>query len=82
MGLIFDLVSFALLAVKVFAVVDCVRRSPGEFELRSQLTRASWLLILGFAILLHLVAMNPLSLFNLLGTVAALVYLAQLRGSV
>ena len=71
--------SVVLFAVKVFALVDCVRRNPAQFADASQVSKNGWLLILGLAVLAHLVSLNPLGILNLLGTLAALVYLAQLR---
>jgi len=70
-----------LLAVKVFALADCLRRRPSDFELVRTLQKNAWLVILLVAVALQLVFWNasPLSLLNLVGTVAALVYLAQLR---
>ena len=73
--------SLVLFGVKAFALVDCVARKPAQFVDASQVSRNGWLVILGLAVLAHLVSWNPLSILNLLGTVAALVYLAQLRGS-
>lgn len=73
------LLSVVLFAVKAFAVVDCVTRDRADFQVRQTLDKNAWLLILGLAVVAHLVLWSPLSLFNLVGTVAAFVYLAQLR---
>ncbi|MFT4188785.1 MAG: DUF2516 family protein [Aeromicrobium sp.] len=70
-----------LFLVKVFAAGDCLVRRPGDFVLAESLSKGAWLLILGLAVAAHLVWWYPMSLLNLVGTVAALVYLAQLRGS-
>jgi len=43
--------------------------------------RRNWLIILGLTVAVHAIDWNPLGLLNLIGTVAALVYLALLRGS-
>jgi len=70
-----------LFGVKIFALIDCVARKAGEFELASQVSKNGWLVILGLSLAAHLVTFdNPLRLLNLAGTLAALVYLAQLRG--
>ena len=71
----------ALFAVKVFALIDCVARDQAQFSYRDTLPKNTWLVILVLAVLGHLVDFSPLGLLSLLGTVAALVYLAQLRGS-
>jgi hypothetical protein len=43
--------------------------------------RQSWLIILVLTVVVHALTWNPLGILNLIGTVAALVYLALLRGS-
>jgi hypothetical protein len=73
--------SFVLFGVKVFALVDCVARKPAEFESASQVSKNGWLVILSLSVVAHVVTWGNIGILNLLGTVAALVYLAQLRGS-
>lgn len=75
------ILAIALFAVKVFALIDCLRRDQAQFSYRDTLPKNTWLVILVLAVLAHLVDFSPLGLLSLLGTVAALVYLAQLRGS-
>lgn len=74
--------TIVLFAVKGFALVDCVTRPSSQFEYLETLPKQTWLIILGLALLAHLVFWSPLGLLSLIGTVAALVYLAQVRGSV
>lgn len=74
--------SVALFAAKGFALVDCVARRPVQFESLGTLPKQTWLIILGLSVLAHMVFLYPLSILNLVGTVASLVYLAQVRGSV
>ncbi|MFD1858877.1 DUF2516 family protein [Aeromicrobium camelliae] len=73
--------SVILLCVKAFALIDCIRRRPYDFELAGTLQKKAWLVILALSVAVHLifVSSGPLGLLNLAGTVAALVYLAQLR---
>lgn len=73
--------SIVLFVVKAFALVDCVMRSSSRFELSTPLSKNAWLVILVLSVLAHLVDWYPIGLLNLVGTGAALVYLAQLRGS-
>ncbi|WP_375000594.1 DUF2516 family protein [Aeromicrobium sp. CTD01-1L150] len=73
------LLTVVLFVVKAFALVDCVTRSPADFAVRATLEKNAWLLILGLALAAHLLLWSPLGLINIIGTVAALVYLAQLR---
>ena len=73
--------TIVLFVVKAFALGDCFARNGRDFDGAGTLSKNAWLLILGIAIAAHLVWWYPLSLLNLAGTVAALVYLAQVRGS-
>ncbi len=73
--------SLVLLAVKGFAVVDAIIRPTSQFTLHDTLPKQTWLIILALVFIAHLLFPGPLQLLNLIGTVAALVYLAQLRGS-
>ena len=74
-------ISVALFAAKGFALVDCVARPSAKFAYIETLPKQTWLIILALAVLAHLLWWDPLGLLNLAGTVAALVYLAQVRGS-
>lgn len=74
-------ITVVLFVIKAFALVDCVARPQARFSHADTLPKRSWLIILVLALAAHLVWLDPLSILNLVGTVAALVYLAQLRGS-
>ena len=73
--------SLILFGVKIAALVDCVARDNTKFVQVGTMPRRSWLIILILTVLVHAITWNPLSILNLVGTVAALVYLALLRGS-
>ena len=73
--------SLVLFGVKIAALVDCVSRDNATFLQVGTMPRRSWLIILVLVVVVHALTWNPLSLLNLVGTVAALVYLALLRGS-
>jgi hypothetical protein len=75
------LISIALFVVKCVAVIDCVTRDEPKFRAIDTLPKQTWLIILGLGLFAHLLFWGPLGLLNLAGTVAALVYLAQVRGS-
>lgn len=75
------ILSIALFIVKCVALVDCVTREESRFQVVETLPKRTWLILLVLALLIHLIDWNPIGLLNLAGTVAALVYLAQLRGS-
>ena len=76
------ILSIALFVAKGFALVDCVSRRPSQLDSLDTLPKQTWLIILGLAVAANLVIWSPLGILNLVGTVAALVYLAQVRGSV
>lgn len=73
--------SLVLFGVKAFALVDCMVRDAAAFDRADTIAKQGWLVILGLAVAAHVVRWSPLSLLNLAGTVAALVYLVQLRGN-
>ena len=73
--------SLVLFGVKIFALVDCGVRDRNAFARADTLAKGGWVIILVLAVLVHAWDRNPLGLLNLAGTLAALVYLAQLRGS-
>lgn len=81
-GQLLIILSIALFVAKAFALVDCVARPSAQFSNLETLPKQTWLILLVLAALAHLVLWNPLNILNLVGTVAALVYLAQVRGSV
>lgn len=81
-GALLTVLSILLFITKGFALVDCVARRPAQFTQLDTLPKQTWLIILGLGLLAHLLFWYPLGILNLLGTVAALVYLAQVRGSV
>jgi Protein of unknown function (DUF2516) len=72
-------ISLVLFGCKAVAFVDAVTRPPALFVAAGKQTKPFWLLILGLAVALNMVMWSPLSLFNIIGTVAAFVYLADAR---
>lgn len=65
--------------LKVFAFADALLRPANAYLAAGKLTKVKWCAIVGVAFLLNLVVFNPLSLLNLIGTVAAIVYLVDVR---
>lgn len=73
-----DFIFIALVVVKMWALVDAVLR-PGEAYLATdKMTKPGWLWILGLALAIDLVPLR-FFLLNLLGVVAAFVYLLDVR---
>ncbi len=75
------ILSLGMFVVKAVAMVDCITRDESQFYAHDTLPKRSWLILLGLALLAHVLFWEPLGLLNLAGSVAALVYLAQMRGS-
>ena len=78
-GYVMMIVSLAMLAAQAFALVDAVSHRPDAYVAGDKLTKNSWVLILGLALVAHLLFWSPLSLFNLVGIIAAIVYLVDVR---
>jgi hypothetical protein len=71
--------TLALFAVQGWAFVDAVSHKPETYVAADKMTKKAWLVILGLALVAHMVFWHPISLLNLAGAVAALVYLADVR---
>ena len=71
-------VYFVLLVVKIFALVSALLFSAESYNAADKLNKATWCIILGVAVVLQLLPI-PLSIVNLAMTIAALVYLADVR---
>jgi len=78
-NLIMLVVGVGLLALKLWALIDCATRPQAAFPLHGKLSKVAWLVILGLAVLLN---GNVLGIFGIAGTVAAIVYLVDVRPAV
>ena len=73
------IVSLVLLGVKIFALVSSLAYSAQAYEAANKLTKVAWGLILGLGVACHVVFMAPFGFVNLAFTIAAFVYLADVR---
>jgi hypothetical protein len=71
-------VAFVLLVIKIFAFVSSLLYSAESYSAADKLNKATWTIVLGVGVALQLLPIN-LSIINLAMTVAALVYLADVR---
>ena len=75
-------VTFVLLVVKLFAFVNSLMHSNEEYEAAGKMTKTAWSLILGLGVVVQLLLGGPLGLLNIVFTIAAFVYLADVRPAI
>jgi hypothetical protein len=73
------LVSLGLFVLQAWAFIDAASRRPDAFVAADKLTKKAWLIILGIALAAHMLIWSPVSILNLVGAVAAIVYLVDAR---
>lgn len=78
-SLVAEIAYFAVLGMKLFAFVDALTRRADAFPAADKLTKPAWLLILGITVAAALVFPSLLGIISILGIVAALVYLVDVR---
>jgi hypothetical protein len=78
-SLVMTVAFYALMGVKVWAFVDALTRSSAAYVAAGKLTKPAWLLILGLTVVSSLLWRSPLGLFSIVGTVAAFVYLLDVK---
>jgi uncharacterized YccA/Bax inhibitor family protein len=71
------LVALAMLAVKIFAFVNALTFSAESYVAAGKLTKPAWSIILGLGVVLQLLLLG--SLLNLAFTIAAIVFLVDVR---
>jgi len=78
-GTVMLVVLIALLAVKGFAFVSALLYPAEAYQAAGKLTKPAWCAITGLGFAAALIQLQPLGLLSLVFTVAALVYLADVR---
>lgn len=73
--------SLALLAVKIFALVTSLMFSPDHYRAADKLTKPAWVAILGLGVAGQILLVDVRNLINLAFTIAAFVYLVDVRPS-
>ena len=79
-NLLLWVLGLVVLALKLWALVDACIRPKAAYEAAGKLTKIAWIAILAAAVLLG--GGDVLGLFGLIGTVAAIVYLVDVRPAV
>jgi hypothetical protein len=77
-----NLLGLVLLALKAFALVDAAVRPGNAYAAADKLQKNFWLIVLGLAVVWNVIFPNPLGILNLIGLVAAIVYVVDVRPAV
>lgn len=72
---------WGLLAIRVWAFVDCLIRKSAAFPAAGKLTKPAWALITALSAVIGYF-LDPLNFLALISLIATLVYLADVRPSV
>jgi len=74
-------VEVILLGVKIYAFGNCLMFSKEAYVAANKLTKPAWAIILGLGLVLQVLmaGASPINLINLAFTIAAFVYLADVR---
>jgi hypothetical protein len=78
-GAVVDYLLLAVLVLKVFALVDAAIRPAAAYLAAGKLTKVAWLLFLGIAAVYDFKWGAIFSILTILGCVAAIVYLVDVR---
>jgi len=76
------LLGLALLALKAFAFVDAAIRPANAYSAADKMTKNFWMIVLGIAVVWNMISLGPIGIINLIGLVAAIVYLVDVRPAV
>lgn len=73
-------IEVVLLAVKLYAFISALRFTDEAYRAAGKLNKVTWTVILGLGLAIQLLlGGSPINLLNLAMTVAALVYLADVK---
>lgn len=73
------IIEFVLLAVKLFAFVNSLLYSGEAYDAAGKLTKPAWVIILGLGLAVQVLMGGVLGILSIVFTIAALVYLADVR---
>ena len=71
--------AFALFAVEAWAFVDAISHKPEAYPAAGKQNKTMWLVILGIALAAHMLIWHPIHILNMVGAVASIVYLVDVR---
>lgn len=78
-GYAYLIVLLVMLAIKGFAFINAVLYPAEAYPASSRGTKAAWTIGLGLGLVAQILLPTPLNLINLAFTIAAFVYLADVR---
>lgn len=78
-GYAYLVVLVVMLAIKGFAFINAVLYPAQAYPAASRGTKAAWTIGLGLGLVAQILIATPLNLINLAFTIAAFVYLADIR---
>jgi hypothetical protein len=78
-GLILTAVSLVMFVIQGFAFVDATRHRAEAYPAIDRGNKTGWLIGLGLGVVAHMVFWDPISILNLIGIVAALIYVLDVR---
>lgn len=78
--LLLSVLGLAALGVKAWALIDAIRQPGDAYKAAGKLPKPAWIAILVASVLLG--GTDVMGLFGLLGTVAAITYLVDVRPAV
>jgi hypothetical protein len=71
-----------VLALQVWALVDCIGRKAPAFPAANKLTKPTWLLLTALALAMVLISQSVTFLLSFIGIIVSCVYLADVRPAV
>ena len=75
------IVSLGMFIAQAVAFIDALTHPKEAYVAGDKLTKQGWCIILRLALVAHMLICSPLSLFNLVCMVAAILYLVDLRST-
>ncbi|MGH3327278.1 MAG: DUF2516 family protein, partial [Streptomycetales bacterium] len=79
---LFGLISLGMLVLKAAAFFDALVRKEQVFPAANKLSKPFWLIVLGLAAVWNVLFSHPIGIINIIGVIAAVVYLVDVRPAV
>lgn len=79
---VLQIVYFALLIFKLWALIDAATRPTASFVAADKLTKPGWLIILGLSFAVTLLFRQIIGIFSMISIVATIVYVVDVRPAV